>query len=63
MEGEEQERADSFASMKKGFLLALIAIYALLAIPFRSYSQPLLIMAAIPFGMIGAVLGHLINGL
>ncbi len=62
MEGEEQERADSFASMKKGFLLALIAIYALLAIPFRSYSQPLLIMAAIPFGMIGAVLGHLIMG-
>ena len=45
-----------------GFLMALIGIFALLAIPFRSYSQPLLIMVAIPFGMIGAVLGHLIMG-
>ena len=41
--------------MKKGFLLALLGIYALLAIPFRSYSQPLLIMTAIPFGMVGAL--------
>jgi multidrug efflux pump subunit AcrB len=46
-------------SMKKGFTMALIGIFALLAIPFRSYSQPLLIMAAIPFGMVGAVAGHL----
>ncbi|HSG06172.1 MAG TPA: efflux RND transporter permease subunit, partial [Nitrospiria bacterium] len=37
-------------------------IFALLAIPFRSYSQPLLIMAAIPFGVVGAVLGHMIMG-
>ena len=62
MEGEEKERRDSIDSMKKGFLLALLAIYALLAIPFRSYSQPLLIMTAIPFGMVGALLGHLIMG-
>jgi len=61
-EGEEKERRDSLASMGKGFLLALLAIYALLAIPFRSYSQPLLIMAAIPFGMVGAIAGHLIMG-
>ncbi|MDH3391827.1 MAG: efflux RND transporter permease subunit, partial [Desulfobulbaceae bacterium] len=62
LEGEEKERQDSMASMGKGFILALFAMYALLAIPFRSYSQPFLIMAAIPFGMVGAVLGHLIMG-
>ena len=62
LEGEEKERQDSMASMGKGFILALFAMYALLAIPFRSYSQPFLIMVAIPFGMVGAVIGHLIMG-
>ncbi|PLX85496.1 MAG: AcrB/AcrD/AcrF family protein [Desulfuromonas sp.] len=62
LEGEEKERRDSMGSMANGFKLALVAIFALLAIPFRSYTQPLLIMAAIPFGMIGAVLGHIIMG-
>ncbi len=62
MEGEEKERMESMESMKEGFLFALIAMFALLAIPFRSYSQPLLIMAAIPFGLVGAVAGHLIMG-
>jgi multidrug efflux pump subunit AcrB len=46
----------------KGFILAMIAIYFLLAIPFRSYSQPLIVMLAIPFGVVGAVLGHLLMG-
>ncbi|MCF6179286.1 MAG: efflux RND transporter permease subunit, partial [Geopsychrobacter sp.] len=62
MEGEEKERADSMNSMLGGFKLALLIIFALLAVPFRSYSQPLLIMAAIPFGMVGAVIGHIIMG-
>lgn len=62
LEGEEKERKESLGSMMGGFELSLIAIFTLLAIPFRSYSQPLLIMAAIPFGMIGAVLGHIIMG-
>lgn len=62
MEGEEKERSESLGSMLNGFKLAMVAIFTLLAIPFRSYSQPLLIMAAIPFGMIGAVLGHIIMG-
>lgn len=62
LEGEDKERADSMASMREGFTLALVMIFALLAIPFRSYSQPLLIMAAIPFGMVGAVGGHLLMG-
>jgi len=62
LEGEEKERQESMGSMQSGFLLALFGIYALLAIPFRSYSQPLLIMAAIPFGMVGAILGHVLMG-
>jgi len=49
-------------SIVQGFKLVLIVIFALLAIPFRSYSQPLLIMAAIPFGIVGAILGHLLMG-
>jgi len=62
MEGEQKERRESMGSMMEGFKFALVAIFVLLAIPFRSYSQPLLIMSAIPFGMIGAVLGHLLMG-
>jgi multidrug efflux pump subunit AcrB len=62
MEGEEKERKESMGSMASGFGLALFAIFALLAIPFRSYTQPFIIMAAIPFGMVGAVFGHLIMG-
>jgi len=62
MEGEQKEQAESMDTMKRGFLLALFVIFALLAIPLRSYSQPLLIMAAIPFGIVGALLGHLIMG-
>jgi len=62
LEGEQKEQAESLGSMKRGFLLALFGIFALLAIPLRSYSQPLLIMAAIPFGIVGALLGHLLMG-
>ena len=47
----------------KGFLIALIVIYILLAIPFKSYVQPIIVMTAIPFGLVGAVWGHLIMGL
>jgi multidrug efflux pump subunit AcrB len=46
-----------------GFLLALFVIYALLAIPLKSYTQPLIIMSVIPFGLIGAILGHMLLGL
>lgn len=62
LEGEEKERRESIASMAGGFQLALFGIFALLAIPFRSYSQPLIIMTAIPFGIVGAIVGHLIMG-
>ena len=45
-----------------GFLFSLFAIYGLLAIPFKSYAQPIIIMTSIPFGMIGAVAGHIVMG-
>lgn len=61
-EGEQAERRESMQGLFFGFLLALGVIYALLAIPFRSYVQPVVVMAAIPFGIIGAVVGHLIMG-
>ncbi|HBB41299.1 MAG: acriflavin resistance protein [Nitrospirae bacterium CG18_big_fil_WC_8_21_14_2_50_70_55] len=62
LEGEQKEQRDSMTSMRRGFALALFAIYALIAIPLRSYLQPLLIMVAIPFSIVGAVLGHLLMG-
>jgi len=61
--GEQEEQVASFSALGGGFALALLAIYALLAIPFGSYTKPLIIMAAIPFGIIGAVLGHAILGI
>jgi multidrug efflux pump subunit AcrB len=60
--GEQAEQHDFLAAMGRGQLLALIAIYALLAVPLRSYLQPLVIMLVIPFGAVGAALGHLIMG-
>ncbi|MEQ8819483.1 MAG: efflux RND transporter permease subunit [Sumerlaeia bacterium] len=58
--GRQQDRAESMAALGNTFLLALLAIYALLAIPFKSYTQPLLVVIAIPFGTVGAILGHYI---
>ncbi|GBE03136.1 MAG TPA: efflux RND transporter permease subunit [Nitrospirae bacterium] len=62
LEGQEKERRDSLGSLLKGFLMAQFLIYCLLAIPFRSYLQPFIIMSAIPFGFVGAILGHLMLG-
>jgi multidrug efflux pump subunit AcrB len=45
-----------------GFILALIVMFSMLAVAFRSYAQPILVMSAIPFGMVGAVWGHVIMG-
>ena len=61
--GEAEEQAETATSMEKMFALALLAIYMLIAIPLRSYVQPLVIMMAIPFGVVGAVLGHWLNDL
>jgi len=62
-EGEQREQQESLDSMKVNFLVAQLAIFALLAIPFKSYTQPLIIMSAIPFGLVGAVFGHMLMGL
>ena len=62
-EGEQREQRDTLGSLFKNFALALFVVYILLAIPFRSYLQPLIIMSAIPFGFTGAVIGHLIMGM
>ncbi|MAT94211.1 MAG: cobalt-zinc-cadmium resistance protein [Halioglobus sp.] len=60
--GEAEERSESMASLQSTTLLALLVIYALLAIPLQSYLQPLVIMSVIPFGVVGAILGHLLLG-
>ena len=62
LEGEQREQNDSLGSIFKNFIFAMIVIYTLLAIPFRSYSQPLVVMGAIPFGLTGAIIGHIIMG-
>ncbi len=60
LEGEAREQQESFASVGIGILFVLFVIYALLAIPFRSYIQPLIVMSIIPFGVAGAMLGHIV---
>lgn len=61
--GRQRSNDDFLSFLKFAYVLALIGIYILIAIPLRSYAQPLLVvMMAIPFGMVGAILGHLIMG-
>jgi multidrug efflux pump subunit AcrB len=61
-EGEAREQADVFASLIQMTLIAMFIIYALLAIPLKSYMQPVIVMIVIPFGLIGAIGGHIIMG-
>ena len=63
LEGEAREQRESFGSLKTGLIFVLMVIYALLAIPFKSYLQPLLVMVVIPFGVVGGVLGHMLMGM
>jgi multidrug efflux pump subunit AcrB len=63
LSGEAEEQADSFGSLRVGLMFVLFVVYALLAIPFKSYGQPLIVMSVIPFGVIGALLGHMIMGM
>jgi len=62
-EGEQREQAETFNSLVYSLLFAVFAIYVLLAIPFKSYVQPIIVMSVIPFGIIGAVVGHWILGM
>ena len=61
-EGRQADQRAAVDSFLSSVTLALLAIYLLLAIPFRSYAQPIVIMLSIPFGVVGAILGHLIMG-
>ncbi|WP_257325448.1 efflux RND transporter permease subunit [Pseudoalteromonas rhizosphaerae] len=63
LEGEAKEQRESFGSLAWALVFVFFIIYALLAIPFKSYLQPLIVMSVIPFGMIGAVVGHWIMGM
>jgi multidrug efflux pump subunit AcrB len=63
LEGEAKEQRESFGSLAWALLFVFFIIYALLAIPFKSYLQPIIVMSVIPFGMIGAVIGHWIMGM
>jgi multidrug efflux pump subunit AcrB len=61
--GKIQEEMDSVAEQFRDLALSMMIIFTLLAIPLRSYSQPLLIMSVIPFGIVGAVFGHIVMGM
>ncbi|MCP9201366.1 efflux RND transporter permease subunit [Gramella sp. GC03-9] len=61
-EGSQADMRESTSVLWSGFSMAMLIIYALLAIAFNSYTQPLIIMFAIPFGIVGAVIGHIILG-
>lgn len=62
LEGEAREQRETTDSLVWGAVTLLFLIYVLLALPLKSYSQPLIVMSIIPFGLIGAVLGHIIMG-
>jgi multidrug efflux pump subunit AcrB len=62
LEGSSQEEKDFIRNISVASIAALFLIYTLIAIPLHSYGQPLVIMSVIPFGLIGAVLGHIIMG-
>lgn len=61
-EGSQADMRESTNTLKAGFSIAMMIIYALLAIAFSSYTQPLIVMTAIPFGIVGAVIGHILLG-
>ncbi|NMH66487.1 efflux RND transporter permease subunit [Shewanella salipaludis] len=63
LDGNSQDEQNALVGLMQGFFFAMFTIYALMAIPLKSYSQPLIIMSVIPFGMIGALFGHLLLGL
>ncbi|MGO3300518.1 MAG: efflux RND transporter permease subunit [Pseudoalteromonas sp.] len=63
LEGEAREQRESFGSLAWAVLFVFFIIYALLAIPLKSYLQPIIVMSVIPFGMIGAVMGHWVMGM
>ncbi len=62
LEGASRDQAESVASLRGALAFGLFLIFAALAVPFRSFLQPLVVMSVIPFGMVGALIGHLLFG-
>lgn len=60
--GRQLDFREGMAALKLGLIVAILMVYVLLAVPFKSYTQPLIIMVSIPFGIVGAVIGHIIMG-
>lgn len=60
--GRQHDFRQGMSALMLGFVVAVLMIYFLLAVPFKSYTQPLIIMVSIPFGVVGAVIGHIIMG-
>ena len=60
--GMERMGVEAMENLLRGFIIALMAMYVLIAIPFNSYLQPLIVLTAIPFGLVGAIIGHLAMG-
>jgi len=63
LEGEAKEQREAFSSLGWGLIFVLFVIYSLLAIPFKSYAQPIIVMSVMPFAAIGAMIGHWIMGM
>ncbi len=63
LEGASANQAEAMEALAKGFVVALFVIYVLMAIPFGSYVQPLIVMSAVPFGVVGAIWGHMFMGM
>ncbi len=62
-DGNMQNQQDFISALMRNFVFAIIAMYCLMAVAFKSYSQPMLILTAVPFGFMGAVIGHLVIGI
>ena len=60
--GEQKNQSESLGALRRGFMIALLVMFALMAVSFRSYIQPLIVMLAIPFGIVGAIIGHIVLG-
>ncbi|MBN2069410.1 MAG: efflux RND transporter permease subunit [Opitutales bacterium] len=63
LSGESEDQSETLGALGRGALLAMFVIYALMAVPLKSYVKPLIIMSVIPFGIVGAILGHFIVGI
>ncbi len=62
VDGNTKQQQEFMQVVSRNFMMALLAIFALMAVAFRSYWQPLIILTAVPFGFMGAIIGHIIMG-